>query len=251
MVKYKLAIVDDEERQRAHLLTLLKEYFPHYEVVGVFTGVDEALIQLPKVNPDLVMLDVQMPPKTGFDLLRALPNTFKFSVIFTTSYAEYALQAIKVAAVDYLLKPYGLAELKEALSLFEKKHSENIPNLQLMNLMQNLSEQRSGQHKIGLPTQAGFIFIRIDEIVRCESDNTYTTLFLLGKKSIVISRTIKEVEEILESYNFFRIHQSHLINMAYIREFKKGEGTITMDDGSVLDISRRKKDDFMDRLTKV
>lgn len=251
MNKYRLAIVDDEERQRAHLIGLLSAHFPHYEVVGVYTGVDEAAEKLPGVNPDLVMLDVQMPPKTGFDLLNMLPSNFKFSVIFTTSFSEYALQAIKVAAVDYLLKPYGLSELREAIELFEKKYQDNLPNLQVYNLMKNLREPQIGQHKIGLPTPGGYVFVRVDDIVRCMADGPYTTLHLLDRRQIVVSRVLKEVGELLETYNFFRIHQSHLINMSYINEFRRSEGTISMDDGTVLDISRRKKENFMDRFKRI
>jgi two-component system LytT family response regulator len=180
-----------------------------------------------------------------------LPSNFKFSVIFTTSFSEYALQAIKVAAVDYLLKPYGLSELREAMELFEKKYQDNLPNLQVYNLMKNLREPHMGQHKIGLPTPGGYVFVRVDDIVRCMADGPYTTLHLIGRRQIMISRTLKDVGELLDSYNFFRIHQSHLINMSYINEFRRSDGTISMDDGTVLDVSRRKKEDFIDRFKRM
>ncbi len=248
---YKTLIVDDEPAQQDLLKGMLLKNFPQFELMEICNSVDEGLAKIKSLHPQLVFLDVVMPPKTGFDLLSDLKE-IDFEVIFTTSFEQYAIKAFKVSAVDYLLKPFGLNELRCALEKFEQQFSMKHSLEHIQSLLHNISLNTSDKIKIALPTLNGFVFVQVNDIVRCESDNTYTTFFFADKRTLVTSKTIKDCEELLCDYNFFRIHNSHLINMRYIREYIKGDGgQVKMTDGSMVDVSRRKKDEFVHLLKKL
>ncbi|MBL0050594.1 MAG: response regulator transcription factor [Bacteroidetes bacterium] len=192
-----------------------------------------------------------MPPKTGFDLV----NYYKqipFEVIFTTSYEKYAIDAFKVSAVDYLLKPFGVEQLKIALEKFELRHATKTSLAHIETLLHNINSNTSANARIALPTLTGYTFEDVKNIIRCEADNVYATFYMADKRQITISKTLKECEELLQQFNFIRVHQSHLINILYVKEYIKGEGgTVKMTDGSNIDVSRRKKDDFLRMLNKI
>ncbi|MBT1711748.1 LytTR family DNA-binding domain-containing protein [Fulvivirgaceae bacterium PWU5] len=238
-------IVDDESHQRNALAELLQQHFPQITPVTAAASVPEALSLLREHRPRLVFLDIMLPPYTGFDFLQQAP-AIDFEIIFTTSFEEYAIKAFRLSAVDYLIKPLVLEELQQAIDRFTEKNSAKINIDHLALLMENIQARNQRPKKIALPTLTGYIFVTIDDIVRCESDNTYTTFYLINKAKVIVSKTLKECEGLLSDFSFFRVHNSHLVNLDYIQEYMKGEGgVIKMTDGSHVDVSRRRKDDFV------
>ena len=250
-MKYRTVIVDNEQPHINHLKSLLTNHFQDYELIAECMSVPEGIDVIKELSPDLVFLDVEMPPHTGFDLLQAFYH-HNFEVIFATSYNEYALQAIKFSALDYLLKPFGLEDLREALSKFEAKQQKEATHRQYENLLLNLQQQSHQQKKISLSSAMGMEFYRIDEIIRCESDNSYTTFFLTNNRHVVVSKPIKDWEELLDMYGFCRVHHQHLINLQHVKKYVKGEGGIAhMTDNKEVDVSRRKKEDFLKKLSSL
>ncbi|HKR03418.1 MAG TPA: LytTR family DNA-binding domain-containing protein [Bacteroidia bacterium] len=248
---YTTLIVDDEKPQQDLLSGMIKDHFPDLQLVGICSSVDEGTEKIKAVKPQLIFLDVVMPPFTGFDLLNRL-SPINFDVIFTTSYEQYAIKAFKVSAVDYLLKPFTVEQLAEGIGKFEKKIQLKQSLLHIETLLHNIDSNSFESVKIALPTLNGFTFIQLGEIIRCESDNTYTTFFLANKTKMMVSKTMKECEDILSDYNFFRIHNSHLINMHYIKDYVKGEGgQVRMSDNSLVDVSRKRKQEFLNKLHRI
>lgn len=247
---YSAIIVDDEQDQRDHLSALVEKKFPHIQLAAVCISVDEGVEAIKNIKPQLVFLDVVMPPKTGFDLLQRF-ETIDFEIIFTTSYEQYALQAFKVSAVDYLLKPFGADDLQQAVLKFEERIAQKNSLLHIQTLLHNINDNTPATKKIALPTLHGYIFVSVADIIRCEADNMYTTFYFADKSKVVVSKPIKDFEELLGVYNFFRVHTSHLINMQHLREYIKGDGgMVRMADGSTVDVSRRKKEDFLRAVRK-
>lgn len=242
-MSYKTLILKDEPHHRERLLELLQHH-PAYTVAGVAATLDEGRKMIELHQPDICFMDVVLPPYTSFDLLRQLP-AIPFGIIFTTSYEAYAVKAFRLSAIDYLLKPIDDGELAAALQKFEARQHVQQP-LQLRNLLHNLGVGKPADNKVALPTLTGYIFVTVKDIVRCESDNTYTTFHTHDRRKIVVSRTLKDCEQMLTEYRFCRVHNSHLINLEYIVEYMKGEGgQVRMSDGSVVDVSRRRKDEFL------
>jgi|SRR6185436_9261357 len=248
---YSTLIIDDEKTQQDLLAAMINEHFPVLKLSGICSSVDEGIEKIKAVKPGLVFLDVVMPPQTGFDLLSRV-SPVDFDVIFTTSYEQYAIKAFKVSAVDYLLKPFTVEQLGESIEKFEKKVQLKQSLEHIETLLHNIDSHSYDMVKIALPTLNGFTFIQLGEIIRCESDNTYTNFFLTDKTKMMVSKTMKECEDILSDYNFFRVHNSHLINMHYIKDYIKGEGgQVRMSDNSVVDVSRKRKQEFLNRLNRI
>jgi two-component system LytT family response regulator len=217
-------------------------------VVGNADSIGPAEELIRKMKPDLVFLDVEMPFGNGFDLLEKFEK-INFSVIFSTAYDHYAVKAIKINALDYLLKPVDINDLKIAVGKVEGKLKESNSDTtwQLEALLNNIKEKGLVK-KIAVPSLNGLTFINIEEIVRCESDVNYTNIFLTDRKKITVSKPLKEYEELLSEYNFFRIHNSALINMIHVKQYIKGEGGyLVMSDGVSVEVSRRKKAEFLDK----
>jgi len=250
-MKYKVVIVEDEVHQQERLRGLLDKLVPEVAIAGVAPDIDSAYHLINAEKPELVFLDVMLPPYTGFDLLARF-RTINFEIIFTTSFEEFAVKAFRLSAVDYLLKPVVEEELLQAVQKFIAKRGLNVASAHLDVLLSNL--QNAGQHqkRIALPTFTGYVFVVVSDIVRCESDNTYTTFFLKDKRKIMISKTLKECESLLSDFAFFRVHHSNLINLDHIVEYQKGEGgVVKMIDGSSVDVSRRRKDEFLRMFRRV
>lgn len=241
---YRVLIVEDEFRAREELKVLLAG-FPELEVIGEAADLVQADQLCKDLHPNLVFCDVMLPGGTSFDWLVRLEKV-DFDLIFTTSHQEFAIQAFRLAAVDYLLKPLDKKEVEDAVRRFlDRKTDKGKPVQQLIQNLQ-LPRERS---KMALPTMSGYQFVEIRDIIRCESDNTYTTFFLKGKQKVLVSKTLKEVETILEPYGFYRVHNSHLINLEEVTEYLKGEGgQVKLSDGSVVDVSRRRKEEFLERV---
>jgi two-component system LytT family response regulator len=176
-----------------------------------------------------------------------------FEIIFTTSYDHFAVQAFRLSAIDYLMKPIAQNDFAQALEKFKQRHANQNKGANIQNLLSNLQlPEADAKTKIALPTSNGFLFVSINDIFRCESDNNYTTFHTRDKSKIIVSKPMKEIEQMLSRYHFFRIHNSHLINMECINEYIKGEGgAVRMADGSVIEVSRRRKDEFLNQLHRL
>lgn len=241
----KILIIDDEIHCSDNLLVLLKNNELKNSEITVCNQSKEALKLLINQPYDLVFLDIEMPFLNGFDLLETLPE-INFHVIFTTAFDKYALKAIKFSALDYLLKPIEEEELNMAVQKFLKQESKTNKK-QFSSLIDNVKNKKF--NKIAIPSVDGIEFVEVNEIIRCQSDSNYTKLFLNNKKEIVSSKTLKEYELLLKEYGFARVHNSDMINLAHMKKYIKGDGgTVIMNDGSEVEVSRRRKDEFLNGL---
>ncbi len=245
-------IIDDEQHCIDRLSNLLKEHCnSSIHIIGSFKTIEDGTTAIKKLQPELVFLDVQIQDKTGFDLLQQL-NEINFEVIFTTAYEKYAVQAFKFSAIDYLLKPVDANDLKQAVNKLQQKISKEEISKKFDALFHNLKNIQSTSKKISVPTIKGFEFLQVNDIIRCQSDINYTTIFLKDKQKIIVAKTLKEFEELLTEYNFYRVHNSHLINLACIKSYNKGKGGfVIMTDNSEIEVSTRRKDEFLKMLVKL
>jgi len=242
----KAIIVDDEPYCCEALATLLEE-IPDVEVISICNNALDALAAIKKLSPDLVFLDVEMPKMNGFEMLEQLPSV-NSEIIFTTSYDQYALKAIRFSAIDYLLKPVDQEELLNAVQKVLHRSQKPIAQ-QLEILMQKIHQPSTPINKIAMPTMEGLQMIPVDSIISCESDSNYTILKLKNNKKIVASRTLKEIEELLEEHSFVRVHRCYLANMNEVEKYVKGEGGyLVMSDGTSIDVARNKKEVLMKKL---
>ena len=233
-------IVDDEPKSRDVLLTLLNRFCSGVEVKGQAGSVQEAEHQIQQLNPDLIFLDIEMPGGNGLSLVES-GATGKSEVIFVTSYAHYAIPALRLSAVDYLLKPIEVDELKAAVDrAMNRKMQKELSNLQV--LRDNLS-QPDGMQKMAIPGIQDVRFVRVSEIIRIEGDSNYSFIYVEGGEKIHSSRTLGDYEELLTGHrNFFRVHKTHLVNLDFVTRLIKSEGGyLEMKDGSQVEISRRRK----------
>jgi len=248
---YSAVIVDDEIDQQHILNTMLTKEFPHIAVRSICSTVEEGVQKIRSLQPQLVFLDIHLPPKTGFDLLNELGH-IDFGVVFTTAYDTYAVKAFEVSAVDYLLKPFGMDELSRAIGRFEKDIALKDSLQSIKTLLQNLNTNTSDHIRIALPTTHGYTFVTVRDIIRCEADNNYTTFYFTDASKKVVTRLLGECESLLAEFNFFRPHNTHLINMRHVASYLKGDGgIIKMTDGSSVELSRLKKDAFLKALHKL
>ena len=233
-------IVDDEPYCCDTLETMLEKYCPGVELVAVCHSGEEAIAGISQHQPDLVFLDIEMPRMNGFDVLQKI-GTINFEIIFTTSFDQYALRAIRFSALDYLLKPIDQEDLQIAVQKVIQRTQKPVTQ-QLQLLMQKLQQPTNPVNKIALPTLEGLQMVQVDSILYCESDSNYTTFFLKGKPKIIVSRTLKEMEDLLADYSFARIHNSYLVNLAEVDKYIKGEGGyVVLTDGSTVNVSASRK----------
>lgn len=245
----KAIIIDDEQHCINRLKNLVATYCSNaIELSGSFKTVEEGVDVIKKIKPQLVFLDVEINDKTGFDLLQQLPE-IDFEVIFTTAYDKYAVQAFKFSALDYLLKPVDAGDLQQAINKLSQKISQQEISQKFDALFHNLKSIQGTSKKICVPVVNGLVFIQVSDIIRCESEINYTNLLLRNRQKLLVAKTLKEFEEMLTDYNFYRVHNSHLINLAYIKSYNKGKGgSVVMEDGSEIEVSTRRKDEFLKRL---
>jgi two-component system, LytTR family, response regulator len=240
-------IVDDEYKSRESLKILLEDFCENVSVDRLCQNVDEAILAINDIKPHVVFLDIQLQSETGFDLLTRLKNV-DFDVIFTTAYSEYAIKAFKFSAIDYLLKPINIEELQHSLEKCSAKNSHNLSE-RLEQLIYNLKPMSSQKYKLALPSNDGLVFVKVEEILYCEADSNYTQIHLINDRKYLVSRTLKEYEELLKDQDFFRIHNSFLINLNLIKNYVRGEGGyVVMANGKSIDVSKRKKESFLSRL---
>lgn len=245
----KTLIIEDEKGSAERLLHFLeKDHNSSIEVLAWVQTAQEAQDFLNQKTVDLVFLDVELGEQTGFEVLKAAPKG-EFQVVFTTAHQEYALQAIKHAALDYLLKPIDREELRIAI---EKVKSEKKGQVQesLERLLQHLHLKDKIGHKIALPSLIGIEYISVEEIMRCQADVNYTHFFLKSGRKITVSRTLKEFEIQLLPHGFFRIHNSHLVNLAEVRFYQKGKGgSLVLSDGTEVEVASRRKEELIQILS--
>lgn len=241
--------IDDELHCLERLSRLLLPYIADtIQLVGMAQSVDEGIDLIEREKPDLVFLDVQIHQQTGFDLLQQI-RPVTFDVIFTTAFEQYAVQAFKFSAIDYLLKPVDPDDLRQALAKLAPKQSVISRLSQVDTLLYNLQQRQESAKRICISTSTGYTFVDVKDIIRCQSDINYTTIFLNDKTKIVASKTLKEFEEVLREADFFRVHNSHLINLSYLKSYHKGKGgSVIMIDNTEIDVSTRRKDEFLKRI---
>lgn len=238
----KAILIDDEISNLENLGTLLEKHCPQVTILATTQNVAEAVEAIKKYSPDLVFLDIQMGEQTGFDVLRQLP-TRNFEVIFVTAYDQYGIQAVKFAALDYLLKPIDIQELRDAVSKAKQKLATQIPTSQLDFLLQQLKKPETNVSKIALQMQSEIRYVALSEIIRCEADNTYTHFFLSGNEKILVSKSLKEYADLLRPNGFLRTHQSHLVNPKYVKSWLKEDGgVLLLMSGEKIPISKPNKD---------
>jgi two-component system LytT family response regulator len=240
-------IVDDEPYSCESLATLLERYCPDVKLLDICYSGADALKAIKEQAPTLLFLDIEMPGMNGFEMLQRLPS-INFSVIFTTSYDQYAIEAIKFSALDYLLKPVDREELQAAVQKALQNPKQSLPQ-QIEILLQKLDHPAIPVNKIAIPTMEGLQMLFVESIISCSSDSNYTVLYLKHKQKITASRTLKEIEEMLEDYSFLRVHHSYVINLNEIERYVKGDGGyLIMSDGSNIDVSRSRKEMLISRL---
>lgn len=248
-MEIRAIIIDDEAGNRENLQRMLERHCGNVQVQAVAASAIEGIDAIGTHSPDLVFLDIEMPHANGFELLENLPR-IDFEVIFVTAFDHYAIRAIKFCALDYLLKPIDLLELKVAVEKVSEKLLKARENESMEIFMQNRRNPQQVK-KIALPTADKVDFVAVNEIVRCQGESNYTHIFLANGKKILVSRTLKEYEELLSEYNFLRVHQSHLVNVAEVKTYvKRDGGYIVMSDGAEVSVSKQKKEAVLTRLAK-
>lgn len=240
-------IIDDERHSCDALKMLLEKCCPQIQVAATCHSAKAGIAKISELKPDLIFLDIEMPYLNGFQMLEQIPN-IDFEIIFTTSYDQYAIKAFKFSALDYLLKPVDREELEKAVQKISKKINPFISQ-QLEILLQKINQPSVPVLRIALPTMQGLEFIPVESIIHCTSSNNYTEFFLTDKKKLLVSRTLKEAEDMLADHAFIRVHHSHIVNLNAITKYVKGEGGyLVMADGSSIDVSRSRKELLMQKL---
>ncbi len=245
--KISALIVDDEEHSRDNLKGLLMEHCPSIQVVRMASSVEIAASSVEELRPDVVFLDIRMSGSYGFKLLE-LVKKIDFEVIFVTAYDNYAIKAIKFSALDYILKPIDPDELKTAISKLKSKIKKDHKVNQLNMLLGNLS--REGVYdKIGVSSEGKLEFLKTQSIIRLQGESNYTRIYLYGGKSILASKTLVEFEELLTDLGFFRVHKTHLVNLAHVISYHKTKNSyLLLEDDSRITVSRRRKTALEERL---
>ena len=245
----KAAIIDDMEQARLTLKKDLETYTPEVSIIAEASGVIEGVKMLKSIKPDVLFLDIQMQDGSGFDLLDIL-NEINFKIIFITASDAHAIKAFRYAAIDYLLKPVDPDELKIAIGKLKTESFNENAKYQLLN--ESLKEISKPHSRLALHTQDKIHVVEISDIVRCESNINYTEFHFIDGKKLLVTKTLKDFEELLNDHGFFRVHQSHLVNTSCIREFIKSDGgSILMSNGDVIPVSTRKKTTVLEMIERL
>ena len=236
-------IIDDEQHCIDRIKKLIDDYGKNLEIIDTCSSVEDAIKKTNSLNPDLVFLDIEIHDKTGFDYLEQL-GEFDFNLIFTTAFDNYAIKAFKYSAMDYLLKPIDSDDFIGAIERLDKRISASDTEIQIKMLLNNLKKEDS-KKTIRIPTLDGFEILEISDIIHCQAETSYTHIFTEQQK-FMVSKGIKFYEDLLKDAHFFRIHNSHLVNINHIKKYTKGKGGyVTMSNNSTIDVSTRKKEEFL------
>ena len=244
-IMIRCVIVEDEEMARNVLKSLLAQYCPDVMVCAEADDVISGKNMIETFRPDMVFLDIEMPGGSGFKLLTSIENK-DFEVVFITAYEQFAIKAIRHDALDYILKPIDPKELVAAVEKVNEAKYKKTLKKQYDNLLKNLDPEQLVVRKISLSTSDKIHLIDVDDIIRCESDNYYTIIFFKDGTSLMVSKTLKDMEQKLEEYDFVRTHKSHLVNMRCIMNFIKDEMMVVMTDGTKVPVSKRKKEKILE-----
>ena len=240
----RTVVIEDEEHSRKMLMAMLHEHCQAIHVVADADSVRTGLTAITEQRPELVFLDIELQSETSFEILERLPE-INFELIFTTAFDHYALKAIKFCAIDYLLKPIDLNELQIAVAKAEKRVNREYLNKNLEVLLNNIKSGSQSNHRIALSTLEGLLFVNVSEIIYCESSGPYTHFIFKQADKIITSKHLKEYEDLLSGYNFFRIHKSYLVNLQEIKKYIRGEGGhLIMSNGDSLNVSKQRKESF-------
>ena len=247
----KAVIIDDEKDSIDTLKWKLENYCPDVSVISSFEKPADGVSYLKKNPVDLLFLDIEMPMLTGFDVLEELGRDISFDIIFITAYDNFGIQAVKFSALDYLLKPVQNKELKEAIDKHLKKSQQKIPSEQIDLLLNNVQAERKGKRgRIALASKESIEFVDPNDIIVCEANSNYTNIYLVEGRKRVISKTLKEFEEMLLQFDFFRPHNSHLINLGRVKEFIRGDGGyLVMENKMKIPVSKNRKEELMQLLS--
>jgi two-component system, LytTR family, response regulator len=240
----KFLLIDDEPKARNVLRHYIETFIPETTELMEASSVDDALSCLRHFKPQIVFLDIEMPVKNGFDFLRSLKE-IPFDVIFTTAYNQYAIQAVRFSALDYLLKPVDPEELMAAIERYKNKKEKESGRELYQNLVDNINHEDIRRFRIAVPSIEGVQFFMVNEILRLEAEGSYTRIFLTTRKPFVASRTLKHFEEMLENFQFARTHKSHLVNLVHTKGMTADRDFLVLSDNSTVEISRRKKEEIM------
>ncbi len=244
-------IIDDELNNIENIQSIISKWCTGVNVVGSATSVDTGIEVIRSTKPRLVFLDIQMQDSSGFELLKSF-NPVNFEVIFITAYDHYGIQAIKFSALDYLLKPVSISELQQAIAKAKDKLLQKDQNQSIGNLLEYIKKSQKDYPKIALPTLQETHYIKVNEIIRCEASNNYTSFFIRGQDPVLVCKTLKEFEELLKPFDFYRTHQSHLVNFRYVKSLlKEANGTLLMEDQSKIPISRQNIETIKKALNKM
>ncbi len=243
-------IIDDEPNNVSNLQAILRDHCGSIHVAGTANNAVDGAALIHQLKPNLIFLDIQMPGKSGFDMLRDFPSP-DFEVVFITAYDQYGIQAIKFSALDYLLKPINITELKQAIEKARQRLSAKGKDQKLENLLAYIQQEKKEVPKIALPTLNEIRYVKIDEVIRCEASDNYTTFFTTGEQ-ILVCKTLKEFVELLQPHHFVRTHQSHLININFVKSLLKEDGgALLLKDNAKIPISRLNKDMVKNALKKM
>lgn len=246
----KAIIIDDEEDGREAINLALQKYCNQVEILGMYASADEGIRAIKLLNPNLVFLDIQMPEKSGFNMLEEL-GQFDFEVIFVTAYDRYAIKAIKFSALDYLLKPVDVDELQKAVQKAEARIHRNSTRFNYESLISNMRNASGRLGKLAIPDAEGIVFENVDDIIFFEASGSYTNIHLTEKRRLLVSKNLKDFEVLLSDNGFFRIHHASLINLKHIQKYVRGEGGyVILSEGHHVDVSRRKKESFLQELNR-
>ena len=238
-------IIDDETSSRNSLRQKLTKHCPDIAIIGECENGEEGIKMLEEKKPSIVFLDVEMPRMNGFTMLQQLTNK-NFEIIFITAYDHYAIKAIKFSALDYLVKPIEVEDLKDAVEKAVQKIKTPAANERLEILLHNLVNDKKEQHRIAIPSVEGLQFVETSHILYLEANSNYTCFYLTDNTKITVAKTLKDFEELLPASVFMRIHHSYIINKNLVKKYIKGEGgQVIMNNNVVLDVARRKKEEFM------
>lgn len=244
MGQLKAILVDDELPSLQNLEQKIIEFCPDIHIIATAQKPEDAIQLIEQMHPDVVFLDIEMPRMNGFKMLEQIKEK-DFDIVFTTAYNHYAIDAVRISAFDYLVKPVAVQDLQDTVARLLKSQNKQTPE-KLDVLRQNLSDSRSQSDKITISTNEGVEFYEINQIVRIESSSNYSKIYFKDGKNILVTKLLKDFEEILLPYRFFRIHNSHLINLSYIKKYIRGDGgQVVMQNNEVIDVSRRKKEEFL------
>ena len=249
MIELKAVIIDDESDAVNFIRSIIEDHIKELRVVGTAQSAREGVKVIKATDPDIVFLDVEMPRGNGFSLLEHFPEK-TFDVVFVTAFNHYAIQAIKLSAVDYILKPINIKEFINAAGKIIQKHfDESFQNQNYSNLFENLRSTMPS--KLAIPTSEGMEYLDTKKILRVEADRSYSWFFLADGRKILVSRNLKEYHELLADKNFFRPHNSHLINLEYVKKYIRQEGgSIELTDGTEVPVARGKKDLFLAQMER-